>query len=130
VLSVNRPSRIRRAFRRCGHFRRWSMTIGRPRLRTLAVATAALLLSVACGVSQGNTGTTAKSEVGVTNDTISVGTTTPLSGAASFYAPVSKGANAYYQYVNAHGGGNRRKIKYIVPDDNHDRAKRDALTPT
>ena len=104
------------------------MTIGRPRLRTLAVATAALLLSLACGVSQGNTGTTAKSEVGVTNDAISIGTTTPLSGAASFYAPVSKGATAYYQYVNAHGGVNGRKINYTVLDDAYDAAKAVPLT--
>ena len=104
------------------------MTIGRPRLRTLAVATAGLLLSLACGVSQGTTGTTAKSEVGVTNDTITIGTTTPLSGAASFYAPVSKGANAYYQYINAHGGVNGRKINYTVLDDSYDAAKAVPLT--
>ena len=104
------------------------MTIGRPRLRTLAVATAGLLLSLACGVSQGTTGTTAKSETGVTNDTISIGTTTPLSGAASFYAPVSKGANAYYQYINAHGGVNGRKINFTVLDDGYDAAKAVPLT--
>jgi len=97
-------------------------------LRTLAVATAGLLLSLACGVSQGTTGTTAKSEVGVTNDTITIGTTTPLSGAASFYAPVSKGANAYYQYINAHGGVNGRKINYTVLDDSYDAAKAVPLT--
>jgi ABC-type branched-subunit amino acid transport system substrate-binding protein len=85
-------------------------------------------LSLACGVSQGTTGTTAKSEVGVTNDTITIGTTTPLSGAASFYAPVSKGGNAYYQYINAHGGVNGRKINYTVLDDSYDAAKAVPLT--
>jgi branched-chain amino acid transport system substrate-binding protein len=104
------------------------MTNGSVRLRTLAVATAALLLSLACGVSQGNTGTTAKNEVGITNDTITIGTTTPLSGAASFYAPVSKGANAYYQYINAHGGVNGRKINYVILDDSYDAAKAVPLT--
>src|SRR5215471_2147800 len=104
------------------------MTNGRLQLRTLAVATAALLLSLACGVSQGNTGTTAKSEVGVTNDAITIGTTTPLSGAASFYAPVSKGANAYYQYINSQGGVNGRQIKYVIYDDAYDPAKAVPLT--
>jgi branched-chain amino acid transport system substrate-binding protein len=104
------------------------MTNGRPRLRSLVVSTSALLLALACGVSQGNNGGTAKSEVGVTNDSIAIGTTTPLSGPASFYAPVSKGANAYYQYINAHGGVNGRKIDYTVLDDSYDAAKAVPLT--
>jgi ABC-type branched-subunit amino acid transport system substrate-binding protein len=97
-------------------------------LRTLTVAAAALLLNLACGVSQGNTSGPAKTEVGVTSDTITIGTTTPLSGPASFYAPVSKGANAYYQYINAHGGVNGRKIKYDILDDSYDPAKAVPLT--
>jgi ABC-type branched-subunit amino acid transport system substrate-binding protein len=95
----------------------------------LALGATALLVSLACGVTQGNQGgSTAKSEVGVTSDAITIGTTTPLSGAASFYAPVSKGANAYYQYVNAHGGVNGRKINYIILDDSYDAAKAVPLT--
>jgi branched-chain amino acid transport system substrate-binding protein len=104
------------------------MTIGRPGVRTLAVTTAALLVALACGVSQGNPGKATKTEVGVTSDSISIGTTTPLSGPASFYAPVSKGANAYYQYINAHGGVNGRKINYVVLDDAYDAAKAVPLT--
>ena len=105
------------------------MTFERPRLRALAVTSSALLLTLACGVTQGNnTGPTAKSEVGVTSDTVTIGTTTPLSGPASFYAPVSKGAQAYYQYINAHGGVNGRKITYIVLDDSYDAAKAVPLT--
>jgi ABC-type branched-subunit amino acid transport system substrate-binding protein len=90
--------------------------------------TAALLLTLACGISQGNTGGPAKAEVGVSKDTITIGTTTPLSGPASFYAPVSKGANAYYEYINAHGGINGRKITYVVLDDSYDAAKAVPLT--
>jgi len=104
------------------------MSNGRLRLRALAVASATLLFGMACGISQGNTGGTAKTEVGVTADSITIGTTTPLSGAASFYAPVSKGANAYYQYVNAHGGVNGRKINYVILDDAYDAAKAVPLT--
>jgi len=41
---------------------------------------------------------------------------------------VSKGANAYYQYINAHGGVNGRKINYTVLDDSYDAAKAVPLT--
>jgi len=95
--------------------------------RGLAIAAAGLLVSLACGTTQGQTGPT-KYDPGVTSDTITIGTTTPLSGPASFYAPVSKGANAFYQYVNAHGGINGRKIKYVIYDDVYDAAKAVPLT--
>ncbi len=104
------------------------MSSGCLRLRTVAVMAAALLMGLACGVSQGTTGGTTKTEVGVTASSITIGTTTPLSGPASFYAPVSKGANAYYQYINAHGGVNGRKINYVVLDDAYDAAKAVPLT--
>ena len=99
-------------------------------LRALAVVTVALFGTLACGISQGNSGGggTAKAEVGVTANSIKIGTTTPLSGPASFYAPVSKGANAYYQYVNAHGGINGRKIDFVILDDSYDPAKAVPLT--
>ncbi len=94
------------------------------RLRGLAAAAAAGLVALACGTTQGqNTTTNTKAEVGVTDSQITIGTTTPISGAASFYAPVSKGASAYYAYVNAHGGVNGRKINYKIYDDAYDPAK-------
>jgi branched-chain amino acid transport system substrate-binding protein len=99
----------------------------RYRLRGLAVAAMAGLVGLACGTTQGQT-TQTKAEVGVTDSQITIGTTTPLSGPASFYAPVSKGAAAYYAYVNAHGGVNGRKIKYVVYDDAYDPAKAVPLT--
>jgi ABC-type branched-subunit amino acid transport system substrate-binding protein len=104
------------------------MIVGRQGLRGLALGATSLVVSLACGVSQGNQGGTTKSEVGVTSDAITIGTTTPLSGNASFYAPVSKGANAYYQYINAHGGVNGRKINYVILDDSYDAAKAVPLT--
>ncbi len=99
------------------------MTSRRYPLRGLAVAAAGLLAGLACGTTQGNQGATTTQEVGVTSSSVTIGTTTPLSGPASFYAPVSKGANAYYQYINAQGGVNGRQIKYIVYDDGYDPAK-------
>ncbi|HEY4025398.1 MAG TPA: ABC transporter substrate-binding protein [Candidatus Dormibacteraeota bacterium] len=95
----------------------------RYRLRGLAAATAGLLVGLACGTTQGSQAGTTTQEVGVTDTSVTIGATTPLSGPASFYAPVSKGANAYYQYINAQGGVNGRQIKYVVYDDGYDPAK-------
>jgi ABC-type branched-subunit amino acid transport system substrate-binding protein len=103
------------------------MTDRPSRLSPLAIAVAGLFAVVACGIAQGQT-TPTKNDPGITGDTITIGTTTPLSGPASFYAPVSKGANAYFQYINANGGINGRKIKYVIYDDAYDPAKAVPLT--
>ncbi len=60
---------------------------------------------------------------GVTSTQVLIGGTTPLSGPASAYQSVAKGAEAYFKYVDAHGGVNKRKIKYIYKDDGYDPAK-------
>ena len=65
----------------------------------------------------------AASETGVTATTITIGGTTPLSGPASAYQSVAKGAAAYFRYVNAKGGVNKRKINYIYKDDGYDPSK-------
>src|SRR5947207_13138823 len=57
---------------------------------------------------------------GVTAKQILIGGTTPLSGPASAYAAVAKGADAYLQYVNDHGGVFGRSIKYKYLDDAYD----------
>jgi ABC-type branched-subunit amino acid transport system substrate-binding protein len=90
--------------------------------RSLATAGVALVVGLACGTSQG-TPTTAQNVPGVTSNEILIGTTTPLSGAASVYASVSKGSTAYFNYVNDHGGINGRKITYKVYDDAYDPSK-------
>jgi branched-chain amino acid transport system substrate-binding protein len=65
----------------------------------------------------------AASETGVTSTQVVIGGTTPLSGPASAYQSVAKGAAAYFRYVNARGGVNKRKIKYIYKDDGYDPSK-------
>ena len=65
----------------------------------------------------------ASSETGVTSTQVLIGGTTPLSGPASAYQSVAKGAAAYFRYVNAHGGVNHRKIRYIIKDDQYDPAQ-------
>src|SRR5436189_6485286 len=60
---------------------------------------------------------------GVSSTQVVIGGTIPLSGAAAAYASVGRGAQAYFKYVNAHGGVNKRKIKYVYRDDAYDPAQ-------
>jgi branched-chain amino acid transport system substrate-binding protein len=62
-------------------------------------------------------------EPGVTAKTILIGGTVPLTGPESAYAPVARGAQAYFDFVNAHGGVYGRKIVYKVDDDAYDPAR-------
>jgi branched-chain amino acid transport system substrate-binding protein len=58
---------------------------------------------------------------GVTSTTVTIGATVPLSGIASTgYDQVGKAANAVFKWVNAHGGVNGRRIRYILKDDCYD----------
>jgi branched-chain amino acid transport system substrate-binding protein len=83
-------------------------------LRPLALGllAAAALALPSGGVSGGTPGVTAKE--------ILIGGTVPLSGPASPFGTVGPGANAYFKYVNAHGGVHGRKIRYLYRDDGYD----------
>ena len=60
------------------------------------------------------------SEVGVTNSSIKFGITIPMTGAASpGYNKVPSAIKAYFDYVNANGGVNGRKITLVVKDDQY-----------
>ena len=87
-------------------------------LRRLATLAAAGMLTLACGAQQSGQ-QQAKTDPGVTKDTITIGGTYPLSGSATAYAAVAVGSNAYFQYINSKGGINGRKINYIVVDDGY-----------
>ncbi|HEY8644799.1 MAG TPA: ABC transporter substrate-binding protein [Gaiellaceae bacterium] len=65
---------------------------------------------------------------GVTATTITIGGTVPITGPAALFGSVGRGADAYFKYVNAHGGVNGRKIKYLYRDDAYDPSKTVALT--
>ena len=83
-------------------------------MRALALALlAAAALALPAGGSTGST-------PGVTSNEILIGGTVPLSGSASAFGTVGPGANAYFKYVNAHGGVFGRKIHYIWRDDGYD----------
>ena len=100
-----------------------STTFGRRWARGVAAAAGALLVGLACGTTQGSGSGAAANVPGVTSSEILIGTTTPLSGAASAYATISRGSTAYFDYLNAHGGVNGRKITYKVYDDAYDPSK-------
>ncbi len=86
----------------------------------LTFALAALVLTLAIGVTAAFAGTTRPSaDPGVTSTSILLGTTSPLSGVASAYASVARGADAYFKYVNARGGVNGRKISDTIVDDQY-----------
>ncbi len=60
----------------------------------------------------------ARAETGVTNDTIVVGQSAPMSGpAAQLGQQMNRGAQLYFNAVNAAGGVNGRKIQLKVLDD-------------
>jgi branched-chain amino acid transport system substrate-binding protein len=60
---------------------------------------------------------------GVTAKQILIGGTVPLTGPASPFGVVGPAANAYFKYVNAHGGVHGRRIRYLYRDDAYDPAK-------
>ena len=65
---------------------------------------------------------------GVTSSTITIGGTVPITGPAALFGSVGRGADAYFKYVNAHGGVNGRKINYVYLDDGYDPSKTVLLT--
>ena len=59
-----------------------------------------------------------RSETGVTSTTIKLGITLPMTGSASYgYKDLPGAMKAYFDYVNANGGVNGRKISLIVKND-------------
>nr|MBA2332581.1 ABC transporter substrate-binding protein [Actinomycetota bacterium] len=87
----------------------------RPRLVLSILVLAGAIASGAIAASSVDPGITAK--------TILLGGTAPLSGPASAYASVARGADAYFKYVNARGGVNGRTITYKYLDDAYNPAQ-------
>jgi ABC-type branched-subunit amino acid transport system substrate-binding protein len=102
--------------------------IGRTGRLAVAAVAAALALA-ACGAGgrpsndgggggAGSTEAATASDVGITPTSVKVGAHFPLTGvAAPGYADIPTGAKAYFDYVNANGGVNGRKIEYVYKDD-------------
>jgi branched-chain amino acid transport system substrate-binding protein len=59
-------------------------------------------------------------EVGVTSTQIKLGMTLPMTGTASLgYNKIPGAAKAYFDYLNANGGINGRKVTLVVKDDRY-----------
>ena len=98
----------------------------------VAAATVATTLA-ACGGGGGSSGSSGgkneASDTGVTADSIKIGATYPLTGvAAPGYSEIPLGVQAYFDYVNKHGGVNGRKIQYEYKDDAYNPTQTSSIT--
>ncbi|WP_304450733.1 ABC transporter substrate-binding protein [Nocardiopsis sp. YSL2] len=88
--------------------------------------TVALLVSSCSGGAPDDEATGAPTDetMGVTDDTVVIGTHQPLTGsAAPGFRHVSTGARAVFDYINDNGGIHGRRIDYQVQDDGFDPAR-------
>jgi branched-chain amino acid transport system substrate-binding protein len=100
----------------------------RARLAALAGLTAAAVVIAGCSSGSGGSGSSSSSSQkltasapGITATTITIGSHQPLTGvAAPGYDEIAPASNAYFQYVNAHGGIYGRKIAYKYLNDQYD----------
>jgi ABC-type branched-subunit amino acid transport system substrate-binding protein len=98
----------------------------RLRWQAAAIMTAAALGVAACSSSSSSSASSASSSnaaltasaPGITATTITIGSHQPLTGpVAPGYSEIAPASNAYFAYVNAHGGVYGRKIVYKYLDD-------------
>jgi ABC-type branched-subunit amino acid transport system substrate-binding protein len=83
------------------------------RLGALAITATAVLVVAGCGSSSSSS-----SAPGVTATSITFGTHQPLTGpAAPGYSEIAAASQAFFDYVNAHGGVFGRKIHLTIKDD-------------
>src|SRR6516162_3456364 len=103
----------------------------RLRWQAAAIMTAAALGVAACSSSSSSSASSSSSSSaaltasapGITPTTITIGSHQPLTGpAAPGYSEIAPAANAYFQYVNAHGGIYGRKIVYKYLNDQYNPA--------
>src|SRR6476619_7739339 len=88
--------------------------------RVLAiVAGIAIVATVAVTAASGAT----KADPGITSSSITIGGTFPLTGVASLYKTIPAAEKAYFDYINARGGVNGRKINFEILDDSYDPSK-------
>lgn len=95
-------------------------------IRVIGAAAAVLLAATACGGRGDSDGAVAQGDckgqqtVGITDSSIKLGGVYPLSGPASAYGEIPKGARAYFDYLNAEQGGiGGRTVEYLVRDDGY-----------
>jgi branched-chain amino acid transport system substrate-binding protein len=69
-----------------------------------------------------------RAEPGLGPREVVIGGTVPLSGEAAAFGSVGPGAKAYFDHVNATGGVNGRRIRYVFYDDAYNPAQTVQLT--
>ena len=80
-------------------------------LASAIVATSAMVLSTVPAHAD---------STGVTATSIKLGVSTPLTGSAGLvYGKVPGAMRAYFDYINANGGVNGRKISLVIRDDKY-----------
>ena len=84
--------------------------------RAAAVTFAGLALVATAGAG-------AAADPGVTQSTVLLGGTVPLTGEAAAFGTIGPGAKAYFDHVNAQGGVHGRKIEYRYYDDAYNPAQ-------
>jgi ABC-type branched-subunit amino acid transport system substrate-binding protein len=89
------------------------------KLKTLTLALASLASLAIAGSALAQK----KYDPGASDKEIVIGGISPYSGPASAYASIGKSISAYFDKVNAEGGINGRKIKFISLDDGYNPAK-------
>jgi branched-chain amino acid transport system substrate-binding protein len=103
-------------------------------LFVLTALVAALAASLPGAFARTESATAPAAVPGVSGSTITIGGTFPLSGSASFYAPIPRGMEAYFKWVNQRRGPDGkvgvygRKINWKYYDDGYNPANTVQLT--
>src|SRR5215467_3205416 len=85
------------------------------------MALATVLSVAACGSSGSSSSCSSSATAnGVTSSTITFGQTVPKTGPAALYGESTAGVQAYFDFVNAHGGVKGRKLKLISLNDQYE----------
>jgi branched-chain amino acid transport system substrate-binding protein len=82
-------------------------------LRIATLAAAVIALTSGSALAQ------KKYDTGATDTEIKIGNIMPYSGPASAYGVIGKTEEAYFNKINAEGGINGRKIKFVTYDDGY-----------
>ena len=94
------------------------------KLNRLNIALAGLALAFAASSASAQK----KYDPGADDKEIKVGHIGPYSGPASAYGTIGKAIGAYFEKINAEGGINGRKIKFLTLDDGYNPAKTVEMT--
>jgi ABC-type branched-subunit amino acid transport system substrate-binding protein len=87
-------------------------------LRAGGLLIAAAFAAAGCGGGGGS------SAPGITKTSVTIGSHQPLTGpAAPGYSEIAPASKAFFQYLNAQGGVNGRKINYVYKDDTYNPTK-------